>query len=393
MDSSTKVFLIFCFAVFFFSGCQKNEEPTRIRQGPGGAEARQKLVPDKNAQEIGIVIQSLREMDALVRDIWFVIANKENRDLPSPANALTVILRSLLVDYNDNGQKKTKNLKPARCESGRPLLEWREKIDPQAKTQFSAYQLFFVSCSGAKRFKEPMAAWVSDGQGRVKLRLNPEQLNREPLNGLGKLTHHTEDVFCDLAVDLQKKQLQAFRCQNLSQDWRGMNEVKASKAYKFVDLDFDWQRENKLKGRYLILDYSSAVPKADAFDFNDDLEKKILTLAKEQLSDSEKATLPFPLINEETAPVPQAPATRPPTGPSSAPDSAALDSVNSSGVSGSMTPATTAQPPKSETGSLRADDGRSQQPTDKESAQGSEGDSAEEDSAPAREDLPIEIVT
>lgn len=319
-----RLFLFFCFVVFFFSGCSKDtDRKTKVQAGTASpANANRKLVPDPIAKDIAETSFILNEMSGIVSQVYKVLTQKEPGE--NSLNAFQVLRKNLMAEYNDNGQLKTELVK---SKERKCSLRYSDK---GGKREYSIYTAHADVCD-QRASVQRLVRIGQEKPGTWYLAIDDQTLMSR--QGLGRLAMSLADqglqTHCRIEFSAGKKEISQFNCVNFSQDVKGSNEVRATQALLMSSLIYSRDQQSRTKVTGALYDLSQMPAKVkQTFQMREvPVDNKVLIDIK-------------PEGQEVARPVDEMPVTDAPQAPATAGDPSAGTPSGSEAPAGS--PATTA---------------------------------------------------
>jgi hypothetical protein len=226
MDRSMKFFFIFCFAVFFFTGCQKADDKSRVKNSKDNSQSlaaksaaknntidlttlspEQRKVTEDVAKDVAALLPLFNDADVLFRQVWEKIwSDKMSR----PDNVFRLVSKSLSSKY---------------AKSGLPLLTAAKECELHDYSLRSEspgqYRLIYTNCMNRKNPSvEELATIeksVANGKTFWKVEFVASNIRRYLGNSLSLLGVPAKCK--SIQANPSSGRLQSLECSDIGQNW------------------------------------------------------------------------------------------------------------------------------------------------------------------------------
>lgn len=284
MDRTMKIFFIFCFTVFFFTGCKQNDSKGQV-SGPTGAgknsKGQQQKLDAEATQVVSSTLQALSEMHGVFQQMFPLVTN--SKGVKPPPSVFQVLgyrlVQSNVVQTTQTAAPVVKQPTPTTpTKTGKPIAKDLNRATPTAACEgsksavkiepaesdgqkYRIYSLVFLDCRNPKA-DVILAKWVFGSQGDMTLQFNVSALSVSPNNAYGQMAEFAKgkSSSCNVQYDLNKKEVRKFSCENLGQDYKLANEATTSKGVFFEKIEFDRAAAKPLKVHGTLINMATVPP-------------------------------------------------------------------------------------------------------------------------------------
>lgn len=346
MDRTMKLFLFFCFAVFFFSGCNRKGNEAQVNGPRNSVKAQGKVVPKETAEQIATALAILDEQGKILQEIAPKAAGIKVSDDPpdnptiagtevvAPKNIFQILSALIQVEYTPEGQGQTESVKMQKAQTllgvasqevsglqsgagarseknnsqlrkqsvatcpgdGMPHLTANQKNSKDVKS--TVFDLYFNLCRGEKASYR-LASWQRDQNGDWQFEFFVKAFNEARIAAYGKLGFSLEAIKsgCAVRYNEKEKHIDQMECRALSTDVKAPNETESLRSLYLGKILYGRQLEVQLKMEGKLYD-RSVVPNKELSLVVTDIPKLNTT----SVSATFQAETAAPNATEEAAP-------------------------------------------------------------------------------------------